>query len=339
MLGAGEALFRGALALRRAAYRAGLAKARAVPRPVISVGNLTAGGNGKTPFTMLLADRLERRGLHAAVVMRGYAAARARADASLIVAVRGEVRAAVEEAGDEATLIARRTKASVVVDRDRARGARTAIDVLGADVVVLDDGFQHWRLARDLDLVVLDARAPFDNGHLIPRGRLRELPPALERAALIAVHRGDADDPWPLPPGVRIDLEVGVRPERLTLGGQEQSLQRLAGARVALLAAIARPERFRRTVERLGAEVVDATFLEDHQRVSEEMIATVQARARERGAALVLTTEKDQARFPDAARGAGLWTLGIELVILRGDDRLESELTRAIERRAAPSPT
>ncbi|MCK6552839.1 tetraacyldisaccharide 4'-kinase, partial [Myxococcota bacterium] len=173
LLAPAAAIFGAIVRARRAAYRHGWLRATHVGRPVISVGNLTVGGNGKTPFTMLLAERLRARGHVVAILSRGYRS-RAEVSGDVVVVSRGEgALASAEDAGDEPVLMATKTKALVVVARDRRRAAATAIE-LGADVLVLDDGLQHLRVARALDVVLLDAIAPLGAGHLLPRGRLRE---------------------------------------------------------------------------------------------------------------------------------------------------------------------
>src|SRR2546423_13420251 len=167
-------LYGAAVRARLRLYRSGLLKTESVGAPVISVGNLTAGGTGKTPLVEWVARAVANEGLRACVLTRGYG----RADASRRVVVSdGErVLAGVEESGDEPLLLAEKLNgvASVVCDRDRVDAARWARESLGAQAFVLDDGFQHLRIARDLDIVTLDATEPWGGGHLLPRGRLRE---------------------------------------------------------------------------------------------------------------------------------------------------------------------
>src|SRR5215208_3969363 len=182
----------GAVARARARlYRSGFLKAERAGVPVVSVGNLTAGGTGKTPLVEWAARALAREGLRACVLTRGYG----RADESRrVVASDGaRVLAEVAECGDEPRLLAERLlgAAAVVCDRDRVAAARWARAELGAEVFVLDDGFQHLRLARDLDIVTLDATAPWGGGHMLPRGRLREPVSGLARADCVVITRAE----------------------------------------------------------------------------------------------------------------------------------------------------
>jgi len=201
-------LYGAAVRTRLGLYRSGLLKTQAVGAHVISVGNITAGGTGKTPLVEWVARALARDGRRVCVLTRGYG----RADeSSRVVASDGaHALAKVEECGDEPRLLAERLlgAASVVCDRDRVAAARWARVNLGADVFVLDDGFQHLRIARDLDIVAVDASAPWGGGHLLPRGRLREPREGLARAGCVVITRSDMAE----------DLE-GLRAEVLKLSG------------------------------------------------------------------------------------------------------------------------
>jgi tetraacyldisaccharide 4'-kinase len=176
---------------RAGLYRAGLLKTERVGAPVVSVGNLTAGGTGKTPLVEWVASALAREGLRACVLTRGYG--RADEGRRVVASDGARVLAEVAECGDEPRLLAERLlgAASVVCDRDRVGAARWARAELGAEVFVLDDGFQHLRIARDLDVVTLDATDPWGGGHLLPRGRLREPVSALARADCVVITRSE----------------------------------------------------------------------------------------------------------------------------------------------------
>ncbi len=269
-----EYVFESVVRLRNHAYDRGWLQVHRVPGPVISVGNLAVGGIGKTPFVAWLVERISKR---VAIVSRGYGG---QARGTLPV----DAQTSARLAGDEPVWLARNTGAMVVVDRDRVRGARYAFDS-GAQVVVLDDGFQHRRLHRDLDLVLVDAAAPLANGHLLPRGPLREGAAALRRA-----HQVIGIGPGPGP--VRMEVEVaGLGPL-----GHKGPVERLRGAKVALLAGIGRPERFLRTVQELGAQVVLTRWFPDHAMVS---VAEQRRFLLDAGKldALPLTTEKDAVRL------------------------------------------
>src|ERR1044072_5185177 len=172
-------------------YRSGFLKTESVGVPVVSVGNLTTGGTGKTPLVEWVARALAHEGLRACVLTRGYG--RADEGRRVVASDGARVLAAVEECGDEPRLLAERLLgvAAVVCDRDRVAAARWARAELGAEVFVLDDGFQHLRIARNLDVVTLDARARWGGGHMLPRGRLREPASGLARADCVVITRAE----------------------------------------------------------------------------------------------------------------------------------------------------
>ncbi len=307
----GAALFGAVTSARGRLFDLGWIDAARVTKPVVSVGNLAVGGTGKTPFTALLAERLAPR--RVAIVTRGYG--RRDTSQSLVVVSKGEgPEVAVDAAGDEPTLLATRTRAAVVVCAERARGARHAIEALGAEVILLDDGFQHRRLARDVDLVLLDAHAPFGNGRLLPRGPLREPVGALARATAVVLNHGAVEAT-----GARVDA-MG-KPTIEVIEEAEASAP-LEGRRVALLSGIARPSRFERTVRGMGAEIGHTLAVRDHAWFDD---ATLEAFARDADGAALVTTEKDAVRLPAA------WRERFEVVrlrhrILRGEDALEALL-------------
>lgn len=268
--------------------------------PVISVGNLTVGGSGKTPFTMLIVQELLRMGHRPAVISRGYGRTES-TTGPLVVSTGAGPEVSVARSGDEPALIALRSDAAVVVDAHRARGGQQAIDALGATVIVLDDGFQHRALARDLDIVLVDARRPLGNGHALPRGPLREPAQALARAHLLVVNHGDAvAESVHLPEVARALHRVDIRTRATGVGrldGPHEDPSSLAGVKVGLLCGIARPARFEDTVKALGAQVVHRLVLPDHAVLAPEVVRTFALQARERGAERLLTTEKDAVRL------------------------------------------
>ncbi|MGI5860459.1 MAG: tetraacyldisaccharide 4'-kinase [Myxococcales bacterium] len=321
---------------RRAAWRR---KALKVGARVVSVGNLTVGGAGKTPVTIEVVRRLTARGERVAVLSRGYGR---KGEGKAVVVSDGErILLDARAAGDEPVLIARSCPgALVLVGADRASLAQLAVAWLGARTLVLDDGFQHLRLARDLDIVVIDGSNPFGNGHLMPRGPLREPKQALAHAGLIWLSKVDQASPDSIE---RLAAEVrrltGADPvrsayrvadvRRLEYDGGSVSLgpDALRGRRVYLLAAIARPESFARTVEGLGAEIAGATLLPDHAFFGDRRLEAAAAAARKAGAEAVVVTEKDAVRLA-APKTAGLPFLAVrvELDILAGEDRLAEAL-------------
>jgi tetraacyldisaccharide 4'-kinase len=297
--------------VRGALYDRGWLAAERAARPVISVGNLAVGGTGKTPFVLLLVKKLAARGETPAILSRGYGAKRPPRHAAVVSRGRGpELDAHV--AGDEPVLLAKKSSARVVIARRRIEAAKIAAGELGATVLVLDDGFQHRRLARDLDIVLLDAADPFAGGRLLPSGRLREPPSALDRAGLLVLV-GDPD--------ARFD-----RPAVRVIARAAPPVPEIKGRRVALLAAIARPERFESTARALGAEIVHTDFHRDHRVLDARALEAFAIAAKAARAELLLTTEKDAARQPLP----GLIPLAIEHHIVAGEELLDRALDRVL---------
>ncbi|HET7755100.1 MAG TPA: tetraacyldisaccharide 4'-kinase, partial [Anaeromyxobacteraceae bacterium] len=258
--------FRAGAALRTALFERGVLSRIAVPAPVVSIGNLAVGGSGKTPAAIAVARRLHARGRRVAVLSRGYGAERVD---PRVVSDGERVLLEVAAAGDEPLVIARALPGvAVLCGPRRAVIARIAIERLRADALVLDDGFQHRGLERDLDVVVVDAANPRGNGHLLPRGPNREPWTALSRAGLVWLSRVDRASPAQLQ-SLRQDarratgcdpVESCHAPSAVLDGrlSREHGLAALRGAPVVALSALARPEGFHRTLEDLGARLVAA---------------------------------------------------------------------------------
>ena len=250
------ALYGGATALRRRLYARGILRTRHPPTPVVVVGNITAGGTGKTPLTIALVERLRAEGWTPGVASRGYG----RADVSKPQWVSADTDTA--EGGDEPVLIALRTQARVRVDRDRVAAAR-ALAEAGCDIVVCDDGLQHYRLARDMEIEVIDGRRRYGNGRLLPAGPLREPPERATRCDFRVVNLGDGEgaEPgfgeWPM------HLVPGEA--RPLVGGRARPLAAFAGQRVHAVAGIGNPERFFDMLRNAGIAVVPHTFADHHR--------------------------------------------------------------------------
>jgi tetraacyldisaccharide 4'-kinase len=281
------AAYGAAIAVRNRLYDAGWLATRRVPAHVVSVGNISVGGTGKTPTTLWLAERLAARGQRVAIVTRGY---RKRRRGVVVVGEAGVPLVAPEDGGDEAVMLARRFAGPVVSGERRADAAAAACGRFGVDTIVLDDGFQHRALARDADLVLaMVAPGP---PLLLPAGPLREGPGALARARALLVVDGETDAVRDVPSGLPI-FRGRLRPAALTRAGAARvpvDLATLAGRSVTAVAGIARPERFVATLRELGAVVDGVVRFPDHHAYTARDVAEIAAAA---GGRMVVTTEKD----------------------------------------------
>ena len=304
--------------VRRGLHHLGLPPTRHLPAPVISVGNLAVGGTGKTPFVAWLARRLMARGVHPGILARGY----------------GDVLLPAELGGplnDEGLVLQYLLGREVpqVQDPDRhAAGRRLLAAHPDVDVLILDDGFQHWRLARDLDIVLLDALCPFGYGYRLPRGRLRDSPAALARAGAVVVNRaGHLDE------SARAALEsrvrrhsdapiayVDVEPSVLVRGEAHIAPESLAGVAVHAVCGLGQPRGFHATLESLGARIVARTQMADHGRLSEAGWARVREEAEAAGADTIVITRKDAVKLDPLP--ADLTVLDVGLRCLSGRDAL-----------------
>jgi tetraacyldisaccharide 4'-kinase len=312
-------LYGTAVRARSAAYRRGWLKTHRLGVPVVSVGNLTFGGTGKTPTVVALVRDLVRRGHRPAVLTRGYG----RREQTPVVVVGPDSGHGPERTGDEPFEMASRLPGvPIVVDADRVRGGAEAVRI-GADVVVLDDGFQHLRLARSLDLVLVDAGDPWGGGRLPPRGRLREPRTALKRATALLVTKVSLDHESTV---VEIAAEVtrlgGKLPvlaarlvaSRVRGGEGWSSPEALAGRRVLAFAGVGRPQGFADLLCEAGAEVVGTRWFRDHHRYSAADLDLLQA-VSERLDATPVTTTKDAVKLP---ADAPVWVLEAEMTPVEG---------------------
>lgn len=296
------------------------------PVPVISVGNVVAGGAGKTPVAMEIARRLLDRGLRVAILSRGYRR-RGRADVLVTPDTSWEV------AGDEPVLLQQRLpRAQVLVGARRIRLAARAA-TLRSEVLVLDDGLQHRALARDLDVVVMDASNPLGNGRRLPRGPLRERPDSAFRRAgsrgLLWLTRCD------LPRDGRTSALVAAARDAGLLGPVESVFVAKAEVRAPeafLFAGIARPAPFEALVRGLGVRVVGTRWFPDHHGYSNRDLSDLRAAAAANGAKALLTTEKDLVRIAprDRVGPVPIEAVAVDLRIASGEEALLSALDQTL---------
>ena len=315
----GISIFYGAAQrLRAACYRHQLLPSRELPCKVISVGNITVGGTGKTPMTIHVAGEIKRAGLKVVIVSRGY-----KGGAEKYGGVVSDGRILymdAELAGDEPYMIACRLKGvPVVVGENRFAAGMLAIGKFQPDVIVLDDAFQHLKLKRDLDLVLLDHRRPFGNCHLLPRGVLREPVSALARSAacILTRYRAGADEApmasaagiQVLVPGIPVFTSSHVPYWYAVPRGEHKSFEAVSDVfsadaceqikhrKVFCFSGIARNADFRETVKDLGFKVTGFLEFSDHHPYTEKDLATILGCAGNTGADRLITTEKDHARI------------------------------------------
>lgn len=323
-------------------FRAGVS----VPCPVVSVGNITVGGTGKTPAVAWAAQFLRRKGVRVAIVSHGYGAE----GGSFVLLRNQEPSADVSAiAGDEAVLLSR-----LLPDVPVASGRKKSAVLLRTwrklrpDMIVIDDGFQTISIRRDLDIVAVDATNPWGNGHLIPRGRLREKKENLSRADAIVLTRcnqcrgveslASEIEGLTHAPVVRAEHVISVI-RRLDTGGQVEP-KTLSGSTVYAFSAIANPASFEQTLLETGATLAGVRRFPDHHFFSTEDLTEVENEAVLTRATFIVTTEKDAMRLPAAwslSRGILLLSVGISLNITEGEEILENLLIGLLTRRRHPS--
>jgi len=271
-----------------------------LPCPVISVGNMTVGGTGKTPLVMALARGLKDRGIPAAILSRGY---RRAGTLESVVSDDREIRLSPEEAGDEPYLMAKALPGiPVLVGKDRFVNGQKALQEFRIQGLILDDGYQHLPLHRDLDIVLIDSQTGFGNRHLLPRGGLREPLRHLRRADLVLLTKVvSLEECRPLEGLVReVHPTAAIfhsRYEPVSLVGLEgeEGLSTLRGKKVLAFSGVARPESFTFLLRKLGAEVVKELFFDDHHSYTRKDLQQIEKAAEK--VDRVVTTEKDMVKL------------------------------------------
>src|SRR5207237_3480919 len=292
--------------IRNALYRRQILRARKVDAPVISVGNLTVGGTGKTPLVEWIANQLAQSDLRVTVLTRGYGR---ESSGRVVVSDRNVIRANVDEAGDEPFFLAQNLngRAAVICDADRFAGASWAIEHLESDVFILDDAFQHQRLKRDLNILTIDARSPWGDGKLLPAGTLREPITELSRADCVVITRaidsGSVNDlrneietKWPeLPTFLSTTEIVGLR--ALDEMNSSPEVSAIKKTPVAAFCGIGNPESFFSLVRAAGYQLKDTRAFRDHYKYQQADIDRLVSQATQSGARALITTAKDAVKL------------------------------------------
>ena len=346
VLSAFEVLFAVAVAVRSLLYRTGVMRCHPLGVQVVSIGNVTAGGTGKTPVTEMFARALAARGRKVAILSRGYRRKEApwwermftqAISPPLVVSAGRRVLLDPATGGDEPYMLASNLPGvAVVVDRDRVKAGRYAVKRLGCDTLLLDDGFQYRKLKHTVEVVLVDATNPFGNGRMLPRGVLRERARNISRADLIFLTKcaGDAREVEkrvrelnPRAPVVKCrhapKTLVGV------WGGGEKPLEWLAGKKLCTLSGIASPKGFENSLRALGARVVWCERYADHHRYDPSEVLYALNRSADMSADALVTTEKDAVRFPrlETAPVECLY-LRIAIEILSGGEGFDGTIDR-----------
>jgi tetraacyldisaccharide 4'-kinase len=348
---------------RLALYRKRIYRERTLGCPVISVGNVTVGGTGKTPVVELLARELTAGGRKVAILSRGYKSVPkplvTRCIAKLlrkqaiftprIVSDGQSLLLDSRTAGDEPFMLANNLRGVVVlVDRDRVKSGLFAIEQFGCDTLLLDDGFQYVRLDHRLEITLIDSQAPFGNGHMLPRGTLREPPANLRRATHILLTKcvpgaGNSE----LIARIRkynrtaeiIETTHHARHLRNLVTGEVKPLDVLKGMRIGVLSGIAAPESFEGSLRNLGAKIEISKIYTDHHRYTDKEIESFINRCARRNLDAILTTEKDAVRIPrilDAT--VPIFYLRVEIEILKGDQTWRRLVEQLTERQTLKQP-
>ncbi len=309
---------------------------------VIAVGNITVGGTGKTPVVEKFARALQDEGRKVAILSRGYRSnpgplprrflnkilLREDTTPPRVASDGKSLLLDSETAGDEPYMLASNLKDVVVlVDKDRVKAGRYAIQKFGCDILLLDDGFQYWKLrGRRRDVVLIDCQQPFGNEYLLPRGTLREPPKHLRRANYVFITKSDGDT-------ARLRARIAKHNNTAKIiecvhhplyyedvfTGERHGLDFVKGKKIAALSGIAQPESFDGSLEKMGAEVVYAKHFADHHRFSQQEILNVINRGKKRQAEIIVTTQKDAVRFPKLdRRDLPIYFMRVEINIISG---------------------
>lgn len=335
-------VFHLAIKIRRFLYDVRLLRDYTIGVQVIAIGNLTVGGTGKTPVVEKFARELQAQGRTVAILSRGYRSKpppllnrlvnklllREDRTPPRIVSDGKSLLLDSETAGDEPYMLASNLRDVVVlVDKDRVKAGRYAIEKFGCDTLLLDDGFQYWKLAgRRRDILLVDSQQPFGNEHLLPRGILREPPSHLARANTIFLTKSNGQTNKLRARIARFNPHAGIiecihHPLYFedVFTGERKGLEWIAGLKVASFSGIAQPESFEQSLLNQGAELVYTKRFADHHRFTQQEVLNVLNRSKKRQAAAIVTTQKDAVRFPKIdRRDLPLYFMRVEIKIIAG---------------------
>ncbi|MCK4564098.1 MAG: tetraacyldisaccharide 4'-kinase [Verrucomicrobia bacterium] len=319
---------------------------------VISVGNLTVGGTGKTPVVEVFARNLQQQGRKVAILSRGYKSKELpflQKMTQRITTGKIETPPRVvsdgkrllldsHTAGDEPYMLASNLpEVAVVVDKDRVKAGKYAIKELGCDTLILDDGFQYLKLGHRLDIALVDQTNPFGGGHLLPRGLLREPIRNIKRAGFIFItkcNRGGApelkEELRRLNPHAEIsECRHAAKYLKNVFGSTTYDLDKLKGMKIAAVSGIAVPESFENALRDFGAEIVHTQRFADHHRFSQQEIINTINQSIKSGAEAILTTEKDAVRFPFIERlDIPIWFMRVEIEMFTGEEEFMDWISR-----------
>jgi tetraacyldisaccharide 4'-kinase len=337
-------LFQVAIKTRRLLYNLRILRDSTLGVQVIAIGNLTVGGTGKTPVVEKFARELRDAGRNVAILSRGYRSKptplherilnkillRADTTPPRVVSDGRSLLLDSETAGDEPYMLASNLKDVVVlVDKDRVKAGRYAIEKFGCDTLLLDDGFQYWKLrGRRQDIVLVDCQQPFGNERMLPRGTLREPPSHLARASTIFITKSDGKTAELRKRIAELNSSAGIiecvhHPLYLedVFTGQRHDLALIKGRKVASLSGIAQPESFEHNLVSSGSELVYSKRFADHHRFTQQEVLNAINRSKKRQAEMIITTQKDAVRFPKIdRRDLPILFMRVEIKIVAGAD-------------------
>lgn len=339
--------------MRLALYEHRFIRSKTLGCQVISIGNLTVGGTGKTPVVEVFARALQQNSRKVAILSRGYKKAETPVGDKLknlftfktpqqqpprVVSDGNRLLLDSEMGGDEPYMLASNLpNVCVIVDKDRVKSGRYAIQKLGCDTLILDDGFQYLRLKHRVDIVLVDRTNPFDNGYVLPRGLLRESVRHLSRATFIFITKSPGDGSVELRRQIReLNPKAEIAECRHTpryfqdvFSGERKPLDFIRGMPIASLSGIAAPRGFEESLQRLGGDLVHRKRFADHHRYTQQEILDAINAARDRGARAIITTEKDAVRFPKIERrDVPVYFIRVEIELLDGEEDFNELISR-----------